>query len=159
MAAPTTGLTYILYEQTLAIDLSANVYNQTPMCRYTTTNTHTWTIPAGSPITVASTNPEQINVVSLDRTKVGTHSVTMSTLFAYAAQSFTETDTITFTVTIIDPCETTTINNAVFTPTTLTVVNGATGTMTFSEVTDTIEVANNIDTLCQSRTYTLLESD
>lgn len=27
VAAPTTGLTYILYEQTLAIDLSSNVYN------------------------------------------------------------------------------------------------------------------------------------
>ena len=31
--------------------------------------------------------------------------------------------------------------------------------MTFSEVTDSIEVANNIDTLCQARSYTLLESD
>jgi len=40
------------------------------------------------------------------------------------------------------------INNAVFTPAQLNVVNGATATVTFTEVTDTVEVANNIDTLC-----------
>ena len=83
----------------------------------------------------------------------------MSTDFAYSIQSFTETDAITFTVTIIDPCETTTILDAVFSPTTLTVTNGVPGTMTFTEVTDSVEVANNIDTLCQGRTYTLLEDD
>ena len=83
----------------------------------------------------------------------------MTTVFAYSVQSFTETDTITFTVTIIDPCETTTINDAVFSPTTLTVTNGATADITFTEVTDSVEVANNIDTLCQGRTYTLLMND
>jgi len=83
----------------------------------------------------------------------------MSIVHAYSTQSFTETYTISFTVTIIDPCETTTLNDAVFTPSTLSVVNGATATVTFPEVTDTVEVANNIDTLCQQRTYTLLEAD
>ena len=83
----------------------------------------------------------------------------MTTLFAYSTQSFTETDTISFTVTIIDPCETTTINDAVFSPTTLTVTNGVEATMTFTEVTDSVEVANNINTLCQGRTYTLLMDD
>lgn len=159
MAAPSTGLQYVLYDTTHKIDLSGNVYTQTPPCGYTTTNTHTWTIASGSPITVNSANPQQIDVVSLDRTKVGTHAVTMTTVFEYATQSFTETDTISFTVTIIDPCETTTINNAVFTPATLTVTNGSTATMTFNEVTDSVEVANNIDTLCQGRTYTLLKND
>lgn len=83
----------------------------------------------------------------------------MTADFAYVAQSFTETDTISFDVEIIDPCETTTINDAVFSPVTLTVVNGATATMTFTEVTDSVEVSNNIDTLCQGRTYTLLKED
>ena len=83
----------------------------------------------------------------------------MSIDFEYTPQSFTETDTISFDVTIIDPCETTVINDAVFSDASLTVVNGGTNTMTFSEVTDTVEVAKNIDTLCQSRTYTLLMSD
>ena len=72
----------------------------------------------------------------------------MSTQFDYAIQSFTETDTISFDVTIIDPCETTVINDAVFSPATLTVTNGETATMTFTEVTDSVEVDNNIDTLC-----------
>ena len=83
----------------------------------------------------------------------------MTAVFVYSAQSFTETDTISFQVTIVDPCETTTINDAVFTPSTLTVTNGATATMTFPEVTDSVEVSNNIDTLCQSRQYTLLMDD
>ena len=83
----------------------------------------------------------------------------MTTVFEYSVQSFTETDSISFIVTIIDPCETTTINDAVFSPTTLTVTNGATADITFTEVTDSVEVANNIDTLCQGRTYTLLMND
>ena len=152
-------MTYILYDTTHSIDLSSNVYTQSPDCKFATVNTHTWTIDAASPIVVNSANPQQIDIVSLDRTKVGPHTVTMSSQFDYATQSFTETDTITFTVTIIDPCETTTINDAVFSPSTLTVVNGAVGTMTFTEVTDSVEVANNIDTLCQQRQYTLLMSD
>lgn len=99
--------------------------------------------------------------MSLDRTKVGTHSVTMTSVFTYTPQDpdFTETDTVTFSITIIDPCETTVINDAVFSPTTLTVINGETGTMTFNEVTDSIEVLRNIDTLCQSRSYVLYMND
>ena len=62
-------------------------------------------------------------------------------------------------MTVTDPCETTVINDAVFSPTTLTVTNGAQAAMTFTEVTDSVEVANNIDTLCQGRTYTLLMND
>jgi hypothetical protein len=83
----------------------------------------------------------------------------MATTFVYAAQSFTETDSVSFTITIIDPCLTTTVNDAVFTPATLTVINGSRGTMTFNEVTDSVEVSNNIDTLCQGRTYGLYMSD
>ena len=51
VAAPTTGLTYILYDKTLSIDLSGNTYTQTPDCRYITTRTASWTIPASAPIT------------------------------------------------------------------------------------------------------------
>lgn len=159
VAAPNSGLTYILYDTTKSIDLSGNVYTQSPDCRFVLTKTASWTIPNGSPIVQNAGNSQQIDIVSLDRTKVGTHQVSMAIKFDYNAQSFTETDTISFTVTIIDPCETTTINDAVFSPATLNVVNGATAAMTFNEVTDTVEVANNIDTLCQQRSYVLLEND
>ena len=83
VAAPTTGLTYILYDSTHQIDLSANVYTQTPPCDYVTTNVHSWTIPSGAPIVVNSANSMQIDVITLDRTKVGTYSVTMSSTFTY----------------------------------------------------------------------------
>ena len=97
--------------------------------------------------------------MSLDRKKVGAHAVTMSILHEYSPQSFTETDTISFSITIIDPCETTVINDAVFSPTTLNVVNGAEASITFTEVTDSVEVLRQIDTLCQQRDYGLFESD
>lgn len=85
----------------------------------------------------------------------------MTSVFTYTPQDpdFTETDTVTFTVTITDPCETTVMNDAVFTPATLTVVTGMTDTVTFPEQTDTIEVLRNIDTLCQGRTYALFLAD
>jgi len=83
----------------------------------------------------------------------------MAVTFKYDTQSFTETDTISFSVTIVDPCLATVVNDAVFTPATLNVVNGATGTMTFNEVTDSVEVANNINTLCQQRAYSLFMND
>lgn len=58
VAAPTTGLEYVLYDTTHEIDLSSSVYIQTPPCGYTTVNTVTWTIGASSPITVNSANPQ-----------------------------------------------------------------------------------------------------
>ena len=50
VAPPNTGLTYTLYDTTLSVDLSSNVYTQTPDCRFVLTKTASWTIPAGSPI-------------------------------------------------------------------------------------------------------------
>ena len=75
VAAPNSGLTYTLYATTLSVDLSSNVYTQTPDCRFVLTKTASWTIPNGSPIVQNAANSQQIDVVSLDRTKVGDHNV------------------------------------------------------------------------------------
>lgn len=56
--APTTGLTYVLYDTTLSINLKGNVYIQTPPCGYITSNTFVWTIQAGAPITVNPSNSQ-----------------------------------------------------------------------------------------------------
>ena len=84
----------------------------------------------------------------MDKTKLGPHTVTLTNVITYPAQSFTETETITFVVEIIDPCDTTTMLDIVFTPSTLTVINGDTGTVTYPDATDTIEDSKNIYTLC-----------
>jgi hypothetical protein len=55
---PSSGLTYTLYDTTLTIDLSADVYQQVPDCKYTLTNTFAWTIDAASPI-IQDPNNEQ----------------------------------------------------------------------------------------------------
>ena len=85
--------------------------------------------------------------------------MTLTNDISYTAQSFTETETITFTVDIIDPCETTTMLDAVFTPATLNVINGQTASITFPDATDTVETSKNIYTLCGLRTYELYEND
>lgn len=82
--APTTGLTYVLYASTLSVNLKENVYIQTPPCAYITSNTFVWTIPAGAPIVVNPSNSQQIDVLSLDRTKVGTWTVSMAATFVYS---------------------------------------------------------------------------
>jgi hypothetical protein len=51
------------------------------------------------------------------------------------------------------------INNAVFTPSSITVLNGEVATMTYTDATDSVEVDNNIDTLCGPRTYTIYNND
>lgn len=59
----------------------------------------------------------------------------------------------------MDPCLGTVIGTVTFTPSLLSVVNGKTSSVTFGEATDTVEVANNIDTLCGPRQYQLLKND
>jgi hypothetical protein len=159
VAPPTTGLTYTLYDTTLPIDLSSNVYVQVPPCGYTLVNDFTWTIDAASPITVDAGNEQMINVISLDRNKLGTHSVVLTNVITYPAQSFTETETISFDIEIIDPCLLTTMYDIIFTPGTLTVVNGETATVEFPDATDSVETDNNIFTLCGDRTYAIFEND
>lgn len=100
-----------------------------------------------------------INVISLDRNKLGTHSVTLTNVITYPAQSFTETETISFDIDIIDPCLLTTMYDIIFTPASLTVVNGETSTVEFPDATDSVETDNNIFTLCGDRTYTIFEND
>ena len=73
VAPPNSGLTYTLYDTTKSINLAGNVYTQSPDCRFVLTKTASWTIPNGSPIVQNSGNSQQIDIVSLDRTKVGTH--------------------------------------------------------------------------------------
>jgi hypothetical protein len=58
--APATAngwtLTYYIYESDLTIDLSTIAYPQTPLCDRSVTQVFAWTIPAGAPITVDSSN-------------------------------------------------------------------------------------------------------
>ena len=59
---------------------------------------------------------------------------------------------MTFDVTILDPCESTTIN-PIDLGTGINVVLGETATLTFSDATDSVEVSKDIDTLCGNRSY------
>lgn len=58
---------------------------------------------------------------------------------------------------MVDPCSTTVINPWSIAP--RTVRNGETDIYEFNEATDSIQVANNVSTLCGPREYTVLNAD
>ena len=110
-AAPSTVggwvLTYNVYEATLPIDLASITYPQTPLCGYTVTESFAWTIPSGAPITVDSDNPERINVQTTDDSKHNVYSVTLTNTITHSDGTWSPS--MTFDVTVLDPCRTTPI--------------------------------------------------
>ena len=74
---PTTGLTYILYDPQLVIDLTTIPFTQSPPCDYPATNTYVWTNPQPNVIYVNPFNSLQLSVFTLDKTKLGDHTVTL----------------------------------------------------------------------------------
>ena len=134
--APTSDLTYSLYDGPKVIDLSTWVYHQTPPCDYTVVNSYSWTIPTDAQSFIQDnipTNYQAITVQSAKKTAVNDYVVVLHNAITdnneAPSQSFNVD--ITFTVSVIDPCDTTTM-----TPINLsaqTIVNGDTYTWTFDE--------------------------
>jgi hypothetical protein len=58
---------------------------------------------------------------------------------------------------VVDPCASTVINSWVINP--RTVKNGEKDIYEFTEATDTVQVYNNVPTLCGAREYTVLNPD
>jgi hypothetical protein len=56
-AAPTSGLTYNLYDAPLVIDLQTWAYTQTPPCAYTFVSAFTWTIPTDASTFILDNQP------------------------------------------------------------------------------------------------------
>ena len=103
---PTTGLEYFLYDSQLVIPLSSIPFTQSPPCDYTTVDTITWTNPEPTVITF-SADKLTVYVFTLDKTKLGTHTVVLSNSIAYFAQTFTSG--YQFDITISDPCTSTSL--------------------------------------------------
>jgi hypothetical protein len=115
---PTTAtLAQKIFDPSKTIDLTTPGFQQVPACGYFLVETFTWTIPTGAPITENNSGGSKykIDVVTTDPTKHNTYSVTLGLSALYATLQTTFTQNISFTVTVTDPCRTTTI-----TPFTLT---------------------------------------
>ena len=126
-----------------------------PNCNYAVTESIVWTNPEPSVIVVNSLNKKQLSVLTIDKSKVGTHALTLTNTITYNAQTFTAS--YSFSVTIADPCASTTLNTWAIAP--ILVENGQTKTYQFTDATDTVEQAKGIDTLCGDRTYALSKTN
>ena len=99
---------------------------------------------------------QQIVIVSTNNiSKLGSHTASVSIASTYSGTTFTTT--WSFNVNIVDPCASTTINSWVIGA--RSVRDGETDTYEFTEATDSIQVSNNVNTLCGPREYTVLNSD
>ena len=161
-AAPTTDLTYNIYDANLFIDLVARgtVYTQTPPCEHVGSQDFAWTIPADSGISEFS--DMTLSVVSDDRDLASTYTVTLVNTISFDStvpnndgDSFTPT--ITFDITVIDPCTTTVINAIAIDP--ITMLNGVEKTVDFLEATVSVEEENNGLYLCGPREYLIVDAD
>jgi hypothetical protein len=145
-------LTYDMFYAALEIDLSSILYPQTPLCGYTVTEVFTWTIPAGAPITSSG---EKITVWTTDTTKHNTYSVTLTNAITHPVDG-TFNPSMTFTVTVQDPCRTVTINTVDVTAG-ITMKLGNVKTMDFLEATDVVSVATTMADRCGPKSYVVVD--
>jgi hypothetical protein len=148
-------LTYTLYDFALTIDLSTIAWTQTPPCDYPAVSTTAWTNPESYVISPSPWSDFQLYVSTIDKTKLGTHTLTLVNTLEYDGATFTPE--ISLDITIVDPCDSTVLQSFVITP--ITTKNGVQITTDFTEVLDSVEVAKGIDTLCGPRTYVIAYRD
>ena len=139
----------------LDINLATPGFVQRPACGYTLTNSFTWEIPAGSPIT--KTGNYSIRVSSNIAAQRNTYNVKLINTANYAGTGVTYSNNIPFTVTVTDPCLTTTLTD--FAIPDVSIEAGLTNTFSFVEVTDSAATAVSKPTICGARTYTVYEID
>lgn len=134
------NVSYTLFTTSEEIDLTSLVYVQTPACGYAYTSSLTWT---GLETFITSTTDFIVDVYSQSISHAGASADSPSTVYSLTlennisiasngpggSESFASGgNTIGFSVTITNPCYSTTIPTLVFNPTDLLqVTDGATG--------------------------------
>ena len=107
---PTT-LDYLIFATSdLTIDLSSPGFQQVPACGYYLVETFTWDIPSGAPIVPNTSGGSNyvIDTSSTDPSDDDTYAVTLNLSALYATLVTTYTQSISFSITVTDPCLTTT---------------------------------------------------
>jgi hypothetical protein len=169
-AEPAFDLSYIIYDDPMVINLSTQVYQESPDCLYATTSTYTWTGLDSTFMVIDADNDSIVTVQSSDKTKTAgspftvTYQRTMTITasgqtHASGATDFLDdpADLMTFVVTVVDPCVGGTINDPTLTA--MTVQNGGTATEDFLDATDTVDDTYVIQSLCGDRDYAVYETD
>ena len=115
---PVSGLSYNLWDSALSFDFK-QTWVQVPACGLAFTDVFTWT-GLNTYVTQDSANTGRINAQSSKLAAVGTHAVSLQNTitvnpngdgasFTYAPTP-SSTDKVEFTITIANPCKTTTVN-------------------------------------------------
>ena len=143
---------------------------QVPACGLAFTDSFTWT-GLNSYVTQDSNRPGRIRVYSSSLAAVGTHAVTVgntatvtsnSKYTGGSSQAFANAggNTVGWTITIVNPCATTTLNTITVTgagtsPYTKSVTDGTASTFTFVRPTTVAEDTNGIASVCGATSYTI----
>ena len=147
--AGTTSFTYATFGALQVIDGSTLVFTQSPACGYTFTNSWSYTIPSGdasSVVTQGGFTTPSFNIESDDTSKVGTFTLTLTndiTIDSGQGQSTTSFagNAQSYTLTVTNPCPTTTVASITFSPSSITVTDGSTATSEFVIPTDDVDTA------------------
>ena len=163
------ALSYTLWSAPKAFDFT-QTWVQSPACGHAYTDSFTWT-GLNTYVVQDANSPGRVVVSATALAAVGTHAVTVAnspTVTAnskYAGGASTPfaagNDKVSFTITIVNPCTSTTLNTITVSGTTSsnpyskTVIDGATGAVTFVRPTTTAEDTNKITAVCGATTYTI----
>ena len=128
-----------------------------PACGYFLVETFTWTIPDGAPITENTSGGSSyvIDVESTDPSHDDTYSVTLGLSALYATLQTTYTQSISLSITVTDPCLTTTYED--FTLTQMTMEAGQTITQDFNQPLISAGTDVNDQAICGDFTYNVFE--
>ena len=151
--ADTTQLIFAL--TALDVDLSSPGFVQRPACGYPLQETFTWEGLTNAPIT--STGDYTIRVESNVAADRNVYDVTLLNSAKYLGTGVTYANSVAFTVTVVDPCLTTTLAS-VNVPD-VAIEASLTDTFSFAEVTDSAADDVSNPTICGERTYTVYEID
>ena len=144
-----------MYDPAISINLNPIPWTQSPPCDYVVSETLVWTDVDSTFIFVNPFDSLQLSVQTIAKANLGDHTITITNNIEYGGSSWSPS--YFFTITIVDPCETTTLNTQ--TINTLTTDNGVVGVVEFTDITDSEEVARGQDTLCGDRSYTISYQD
>ena len=165
--AGTTSISYNVFAPLSIIDGSTLVFTQSPACGYTFTNSWTYTIPSGNAQSVISQGSfvtPSFNIETDDTSKTGSYTVTLTndiTIDSGQGQSTTSFsgNDQSYTVTVSNPCPTTTVAAITFSPSSITVTDGSTATSEFVIPSDGVDdAAAPLKYLCGTKNYEIKDS-
>jgi hypothetical protein len=169
-SAPTgSALQYTLWSAPIYFDFTQD-WVQAPACGLTFTDTFVWT-GLNTYAVQDSSRPGRIIVSAVALAAVGNHAVTVANTATVTAnskytggssQAFAPgSDKVSFTIQIINPCLTTTLNTITISTTTSSspyskaVTDGSTMTVTFVRPTTAAEASNGVVSACGATSFSL----